>query len=80
MTLRLEYIATNGIGLRPALAGPEDGEPVILLHGFPDGSRIIAPVSLSPFLFFKIPQIDGLCFPHLVEEAPDLGRRTDRRR
>jgi len=31
-----DFIATNGIRLHTALAGPEDGEPVILLHGFPD--------------------------------------------
>lgn len=30
------YIETNGIRLHVALAGPEDGQPVILLHGFPE--------------------------------------------
>jgi len=34
--MRFEYIPTNGIRLHTALAGPEDGEPVFLLHGFPD--------------------------------------------
>jgi epoxide hydrolase 4 len=31
-----EFIPTNGIKLHTVLAGPEDGEPVFLLHGFPD--------------------------------------------
>jgi len=36
MTIRFEHLPTNGIHLHTALAGPEDGEPVFLLHGFPD--------------------------------------------
>lgn len=36
MTVHFEYLASNGIRLHTALAGPEDGEPVVLLHGFPD--------------------------------------------
>jgi pimeloyl-ACP methyl ester carboxylesterase len=36
MTLNFEYITTNGIRLHTAMAGPADGEPVLLLHGFPD--------------------------------------------
>jgi pimeloyl-ACP methyl ester carboxylesterase len=36
MTLHFAYLATNGIRLHTALAGPKDGEPVVLLHGFPD--------------------------------------------
>jgi len=36
VSIRFEYIPTNGIRLHTALAGPEDGEPVFLLHGFPD--------------------------------------------
>jgi pimeloyl-ACP methyl ester carboxylesterase len=34
--IRFEYLTTNGINLHTALVGPEDGELVILLHGFPD--------------------------------------------
>lgn len=30
------YIKTNGIVLHTVFAGPEDGPPVILLHGFPE--------------------------------------------
>ena len=53
-----EFVPTNSIRLHTAFAGPEDGEPVILLHGFPDawfgwepqihalaatGFRVVAP-------------------------------------
>lgn len=36
--LRLEHtsIATNGIHLHVVTAGPQDGQPVFLLHGFPE--------------------------------------------
>lgn len=30
------YVTVNGVKLHVAEAGPEDGEPVILLHGFPE--------------------------------------------
>ena len=58
MSIQFQQIKTNGIHLHTALAGPEDGEPVFLLHGFPDvwfgwdaqikalsaaGFRVIAP-------------------------------------
>ena len=58
MTLTFEHLPTNGIRLHTALAGPEAGEPVFLLHGFPDawfgweaqigalaeaGFRVVAP-------------------------------------
>jgi pimeloyl-ACP methyl ester carboxylesterase len=58
MTLTFEHLPTNGIRLHTALAGPEDGDPVFLLHGFPDawfgweaqigalgeaGFRVVAP-------------------------------------
>jgi pimeloyl-ACP methyl ester carboxylesterase len=58
MSIDFEHISTNTIRLHTALAGPADGEPVILLHGFPDawfgwepqiealaeaGFRVIAP-------------------------------------
>jgi len=57
-SVRFDFIPTNGIRLHTALAGPENGEPVILLHGFPEawfgwepqihalaaaGFRVIAP-------------------------------------
>lgn len=30
------YIDTNGIKLHVVMAGSKDGQPVILLHGFPE--------------------------------------------
>jgi pimeloyl-ACP methyl ester carboxylesterase len=36
MNISFKTLSTNGIGLHTALAGPKDGEPVFLLHGFPD--------------------------------------------
>ncbi len=36
ITMKFEFIKTNGVRLHTALAGPKNGEPVILLHGFPD--------------------------------------------
>lgn len=37
-TLDMEtyYIDTNGVSLHVKMAGPADGQPVILLHGFPE--------------------------------------------
>ena len=58
MTLAFETVPTNGIRLHSAFAGPTDGDPVFLLHGFPDawfgweaqigsleesGFRVVAP-------------------------------------
>ena len=34
--IEFKYLETNGITLHVAVTGPEDGELVILLHGFPD--------------------------------------------
>lgn len=36
VSINFQKIQTNGIRLNIALAGPEDGEPVFLLHGFPE--------------------------------------------
>lgn len=58
MDIDFEYILTNGVDLHMAVAGPEEGELVILLHGFPEfwyswrrqirvlaraGYRVVAP-------------------------------------
>jgi len=34
--MKFQFIKTNGITLHTALAGPEDGELLIFLHGFPE--------------------------------------------
>jgi epoxide hydrolase 4 len=36
MDYETAYIETNGIRLHVVMAGPKDGQPVILLHGFPE--------------------------------------------
>ena len=36
MPYETTYIETNGIKLYVVMAGPEDGQPVFLLHGFPE--------------------------------------------
>jgi pimeloyl-ACP methyl ester carboxylesterase len=36
MTIDFRLISTNGIRLHTALTGPENGPPVVLLHGFPE--------------------------------------------
>lgn len=36
--IETRFIRANGINLHVALAGPKGGNPVILLHGFPDAS------------------------------------------
>lgn len=36
MQLEEEYIETNGIRLHVMQAGPKDGKPIVLLHGFPE--------------------------------------------
>ena len=36
MQYETAYIETNGIKLHVVMAGPKDGQPVILLHGFPE--------------------------------------------
>ena len=58
MAIRFQLVPANGILLHTALAGPQDGSPVLLLHGFPEawfgweaqidalaeaGFRVIAP-------------------------------------
>jgi len=53
MTINFDYIMTNSIRLHTAFAGPEDGEPVFLLHGFPDAwfgwEAQIGPLAASGF-------------------------------
>ena len=34
--LEHEFIRTNGVTLHVVLAGPKEGEPILLLHGFPE--------------------------------------------
>jgi len=58
-SIRFEFISTNSIRLHTGLAGPENGDPVILLHGFPDA------------WFGWEPQIRGLAAAGFRVVAPD---------
>ncbi|HEX4683185.1 MAG TPA: alpha/beta hydrolase [Gemmatimonadaceae bacterium] len=53
MTVDFERIATNGIRLNVACAGPSDGPLIVLLHGFPEfwysWRRQIEPLAVAGF-------------------------------
>jgi pimeloyl-ACP methyl ester carboxylesterase len=87
MTLQFEYIPTNGIQLHTALAGPENGPPVILLHGFPEawfgwenqihplakaGFRVIAPDQRGYNLSDKPEGVDAYQIELLVNDILGL--------
>jgi len=87
MTLCFEFLPTNGIHLHTALAGPETGEPVILLHGFPDawfgwegqikslansGFRVIAPDQRGYNLSDKPPGVANYGMHNLVKDVLGL--------
>jgi len=87
MTIRFEYLSTNGIRLHTALAGPEDGEPVFLLHGFPDawfgweaqigplaeaGFRVIAPDQRGYNLSDKPKGVSSYQMASLVDDVLGL--------
>ncbi len=87
MTITFEHITTNGIRLHTALAGPEDGKPVILLHGFPDawfgweaqirpladsGFRVIVPDQRGYNLSDKPQGVASYKMDHLVEDILGL--------
>jgi pimeloyl-ACP methyl ester carboxylesterase len=40
MNTSTQKLKINGIELNVLLAGPEDGPPVLLLHGFPDDHTV----------------------------------------
>jgi len=83
MTKIFKTIETNGIHLHTVLAGPEDGQPVFLLHGFPDawfgwqqqiealadaGFRVIAPDQRGYNLSEKPRGISSYGMPLLVDD------------
>jgi len=87
MTLSFEYIKTNGIQLHYALDGPKDGDPVILLHGFPEawfgwekqieplveaGYRVIVPDQRGYNLSDKPAGVDQYMMPVLVDDILGL--------
>jgi pimeloyl-ACP methyl ester carboxylesterase len=83
------FIQTNGITLHTVTAGPEDGEPLILLHGFPEfwfgwrkqipylaqqGFRVIVPDQRGYNLSDKPRRIAAY---HLDETARDVAGLMD---
>jgi pimeloyl-ACP methyl ester carboxylesterase len=87
MTVKYVFLATNGVVLHTALAGPEDGEPVILLHGFPDawfgweaqiaplveaGFRVIVPDQRGYNLSDKPVRVSSYRMDVLVEDVLGL--------
>ena len=87
MILSFEYIKTNGIQLHCALTGPKDGDPVILLHGFPEawfgwenqieplmkaGYRVIVPDQRGYNLSDKPEGVDQYMMPVLVDDILGL--------
>jgi pimeloyl-ACP methyl ester carboxylesterase len=89
LNLKFRYLPTNGIQLHTALAGPEKGEPVILLHGFPEawfgwekqinslaeaGFRVIAPDQRGYNLSDKPAGVESYRIRSLVKDILGLAR------
>jgi pimeloyl-ACP methyl ester carboxylesterase len=87
VSLTFQIIKTNGIRLHTALTGPEDGEPVFLLHGFPDawfgweaqigpladaGFRVIVPDQRGYNLSDKPDGVDSYQMATLVKDILGL--------
>lgn len=82
-----EMIKTNGVTLHVVLAGPRDGAPVILLHGFPEfwhgwrhqidflaerGYRVIVPDQRGYNTSEKPPQIEAYRIGELARDVTGL--------
>ena len=95
MNIKMEQIRTNGIQLHTALAGPDNGEPVLLLHGFPEpwfgwenqihtlaeaGFRVVAPDQRGYNLSSKPKGIDNYRMDLLIEDIIGLARGTAHQR
>jgi pimeloyl-ACP methyl ester carboxylesterase len=89
VSIHLEFLSTNGIRLHTALAGPEDGDPVFLLHGFPDawfgweaqieplakaGFRVIVPDQRGYNLSEKPQGVSSYQMKPLVDDILGVGR------
>ena len=81
------FVKTNGITLHVVMAGPEDGPPVMLLHGFPEfwygwhnqipflaerGYRVIVPDQRGYNLSDKPRSISAYHLDHLAEDIVGL--------
>lgn len=82
--LSFQFLETNGINLHVAVAGPEDGPLVVLLHGFPEfwfgwknqiqplaekGYRVVAPDQRGYNLSDKPEGIDNYTVDHLRDDV-----------
>ncbi|MGH2319838.1 alpha/beta fold hydrolase [Planococcus sp. SE5232] len=82
--LSFQFLETNGIHLHVAVAGPEDGPLVVLLHGFPEfwfgwknqiqplaekGYRVVAPDQRGYNLSDKPEGIDNYTVDHLRDDV-----------
>ena len=85
--LEHEFIRTNGVTLHVVLAGPQDGQPVLLLHGFPEfwygwkyqipylvrlGYRVIVPDQRGYNLSDKPKRIKDYALDKLAADAIGL--------
>jgi epoxide hydrolase 4 len=92
--MHFERIATNGITLNVACAGPADGPLVILLHGFPEfwrpwraqieplaaaGFRVMAPDLRGYNLSDKPPGISAYCADVIAGDVAGLIDAAGRR-
>ncbi|MER2599731.1 MAG: alpha/beta hydrolase [Caldilineales bacterium] len=86
-SIEFTHIATNGITLHVALAGPADGPPVVLLHGFPEywggwqrqipalaaaGYRVIVPDQRGYNLSSKPRGVAAYRITHLMDDVIGL--------
>ena len=84
------HIETNGVRLHVVTAGPKDGKPVILLHGFPEfwygwrrqipalaaaGLRVIVPDQRGYNLSDKPKEIEQYRVKHMVADLAALADR-----
>lgn len=87
MSISFEYLETNGIHLHTALAGPEGGELVVLLHGYPEpwfcwecqiealaeaGFRVVAPDQRGYNLSDKPVGVASYRMPELIGDVLGL--------
>jgi pimeloyl-ACP methyl ester carboxylesterase len=89
MQIEFNPISTNGITLHTAIAGPTNGDPVILLHGFPEawfgwekqilalakvGFRVIAPDQRGYNLSSKPVGVENYQTKNLVKDIIGLAQ------
>jgi pimeloyl-ACP methyl ester carboxylesterase len=70
-TLRAEQVAIDGALLHVTLAGDETAPALLLLHGFPNSSRMFRPLipDLSPHCRIVAPDLPGFGASGVVENA-----------